>query len=137
MNNKPLVQLINDPHQWVITPEKLVRTYDLAKTEWGLFKVWRKRWIHMAGIWHKEMLESILREERKGQKGARAKVGDLVLIEDKNEKRCIWKKAKILRILPSHDDIERNCELEIVGEKKHGNEKTLMIRALRSLIVLS
>ena len=108
-NMKPLVQLIMDPEQTVITPQDIMEAYELAKIDWGRKRVWEARWKHLAKIWQKEMLQYVLRERRRNKGGRTMRINDAVLLEDRMKDRCDWKKGKIKEILPSHDFGKRNC----------------------------
>ena len=85
----------------------------------------------MAKLWYREMLEIILREDRKDQRGKDPEIGDEVLVEDRKKPRLKWRKGRIVRILDSHDLAKRNCEVELAGVNK------TIVRAIKDLVVLS
>ena len=85
----------------------------------------------MAKLWYREMLETILREERNENRGKDPAIGDEVLVEDRNKPRMKWRRAKITKFLDSHDGVRRNCEIQLMGL-----DKTIQ-RALKDLVVLS
>lgn len=128
-NHKPLVELLADPAQEVVTPHKLSEAHDKSISEWGLSKEWRRRWKHLSTVSNKNTLQSTLRERRSAQKGAKVKVGQKVLIEGQNEKRVNWKKGKIKELVPSHDGKNKVVVVETTGGKQ-------VRRAVKHLLLL-
>lgn len=49
-NAKPLLNLIMDPDQVMITPADLAEAYQLTQLDWGKRGRWEKRWQHLMGV---------------------------------------------------------------------------------------
>ena len=131
INNKPLNQLIDDPEQEVITPQKIASNFKFTKDSITISHKWRKYLKQMIKEWHIKMLQTIMRQKRIGNTGIKPKKGQIVLLKDNKQKRNTWKKYRIIQLVKSHDNYIRNVILE--GEK--GKEK--IRRSVKDLVLIN
>lgn len=112
INNKPLIKLLNDPDQVIVTPTKIARAYSFATEGWSQTKKWKKKWLQIAMGWHKLLLNEILMQKRWNKNGIIPKKGMQVLIKEKDH-RTAWKKGKIEELIKSHDNKIRNVVVQM------------------------
>lgn len=112
MNNKPLNKLMDDPEQEIITPSKIAKYHDWEKDTFQVSRRWRSRLARMTRKWHQRMLEEVMRQKREGNKGLKPEQGQKVLIKNEKVKRNLGRKARIEKLIPSHDGKIRNVEIK-------------------------
>lgn len=118
MNDRPLTKVSDDPHDLeALTPNHilLLRRNPALATE-GIDEAdkYKARWkhVHLLGNefwqrWMKEYLPALQERQRWLKKKANLKVGDLVLVADKNTPRGQWPKALIEEVYPDADNVVR------------------------------
>lgn len=130
INSKPLSRLMDDPEQEIITPSKIAQYHEWEKDTFQVSKRWRSRLARMTRKWHRKMLEEIMRQKREGNKGLEPEQGQKVLVKDDKVRRNLWRKAKIEKLIPSHDGKIRNVEI------KEQNGKTGK-RSLKDIVLIN
>jgi hypothetical protein len=124
VNGRPLAVSTDDPSDWVpITPFELVngRTLDQLPDPRAPLKttnyahLWRRRQAILSGFWKKWYNDYLLEQSvrkiwRKPQPNDL--INKIVLIRDDHLSRHEWKIGKIVRILPSKDNLVRNVEVK-------------------------
>lgn len=125
MNNKPLISLLDDPNQAIVTPQKIARAYRFATEDWSQTKKWKQKWLKIATEWHNILLNEIIRQRRWSQKGIVPKIGMKVLAKEKDH-RSAWKKGKIIELIKAHDKRVRNVVVQFDNKKSIRNLKNIV-----------
>ena len=82
----------------------------------------RKRWRRVQYLceqfwsrWKPEYLQSLQKRSKWRDIKQNLEPGDVVLLKDKDLPRCQWKLGRIVKVLPSHDELVRKVELRTGG----------------------
>lgn len=118
MNDRPLTKVSDDPADLeVLTPNHILllrRNPASVPEEIDEADKYKARWKHVHLLanefwqrWTKEYLPALQERQRWLEKKANLKVGDLVLVADKNTPRGQWPKALIEEVYPDVDNVVR------------------------------
>ncbi|XP_028404812.1 uncharacterized protein LOC114527378 [Dendronephthya gigantea] len=125
LDSRPLTRNGDDPRDEVpLTPNHLLhlRPYSTGILPPGVFTEhdhYKRRWKqaqYLANLfwkrWIKEYLPNLQIRQRWTERKENLKVGDLVLLMDKNYRRGQWPLARVVEVFPSEDGLVRSVNLK-------------------------
>lgn len=118
---------INPPSQTNFTPQR-VRKEQLKMTE--LF--WQR--------WSADYLSTLIQRKKWKKVEKNAEIGQVVLVMDNNLPPARWLIGKIVRLLPSKDNLIRSVEIEVASKnnsgEKYKKKTTKLTRAIQKICIL-
>ena len=123
MNDRPLTKVSADPKDLeALTPNHILllrRNPASAPVEIDEADKYQARWKHVHLLanefwqrWTKEYLPALQERQKWLQRKANLKVGDLVLVADKNIPRGQWPKALVTEVFPDADSVVRRVTVK-------------------------
>lgn len=150
INSRPLTVLSSDAEQpFPLTPSLIVNQKpdvlipkDVSYDCKDLYRAQWKRVQYLSDVfwkrWRMEYLHSLQERRKWTNIQNNIKVGDIVLLKDKQVNRIQWPMGIITKVFPSSDDIVRKVEVRIVKQVQDSESfrSFTFIRPITELVVL-
>lgn len=136
MNDRPITKVSSEPQDLeALTPNHILllrKNASLAPDEIKDVDKYKARWKHAHLLanefwqrWTKEYLPMLQERQKWLREKANFKVGDLVLLADKNTPRGEWPKALIEQTMPDGDGIVRRVKVRTADGEYHRDVRKL------------